>query len=80
MIHHLPLLFISEHTACFPRTQATFHSPPASLPSAVRDNSGLLRVGLDRLKFVVGIAGNALGLAGLIAGCWMGLQVLQAFL
>jgi hypothetical protein len=25
------------------------------------------------------VAGNAAGFAGLIAGCWAGLQVLQAF-
>jgi len=85
MIHHLLILFVSDHSLRTPAVQATLHTPPApSVPGGrERDGSGQDFSGQDRLsqlKFVASVAANAAGFAGLIAGCWLGLLVLQAFM
>jgi len=80
MIQDLPILFFSDHAACLPAVQASTLPPPASSAPGQQGTDGSSGSGPGRLKFVAGVAGNAIGFAALIAGCWLGLQVLQAFL
>ena len=80
MTPNLILLFAPEHTLRSPTVQATLHTPPAPSSPVGREGDGFQQGRLGQLRFVASVAGNAAGFAGLIAGCWMGLQVLQAFM
>jgi hypothetical protein len=80
MIRSLPVLFVSDNAACHPPVQATLCSPPASEAPVAQGRAGMSEAGPGRLKFMAGVAADAAGFTGLIAGCWAGLQILQAFL
>jgi len=80
MIHNLLILFVSEHTVRTPAVQATLHTPPAPSMPGDRDSYSAGQGWRSQLRFVAGVVANATGFAGLIAGCWLGLQVLQSFL
>ena len=80
MIQSLLMLSGSGQPVQSPLIQATLIQPPAST-LLERTESG--RVGKEspgRFKFMVCVAGNAAGFAGLMAGCWLGLLLLQTFL
>lgn len=70
---HSLFLFLAPETT---PEQATMTSPPA-IAGPARTAPG--RGGLC-LRRIAGIAGDMLGFAALFAGCWLFLQVLQAFL
>ena len=67
------IMFLAPETASL---QATPTSPPAVAIPARRDPAR----GDVTWKFAAGVAGNAVGFAALMAGCWMVLQLLQALL
>jgi hypothetical protein len=69
MIHSLTMFLAPQ--AC--QQQATTVSPPAPEPPA--DASRLCR--RASLRFMAGIAGNAIGFGVLLAGCWFSLQLIQ---
>jgi hypothetical protein len=80
MTQNLILLFAPEHSLRSPAVQATLHTPPAPSSPDTRERDGSQPGRLGQLRFMASVAGNAAGFAGIIAGCWMGLQVLQAFM
>ena len=80
MTPNLILLFAPEHSLRSPVVQATLHTPPAPTSPDDRESNGSQQGRLGQLRFIASVAGNAAGFAGIIAGCWMGLQVLQAFM
>lgn len=53
--------------------QATPHSPPAVASAAPGRNRRIRR----DWRFAAGVAGNAVGFAALLAGCWLALTVAQ---
>ena len=63
-----------------PVIQATLNQPPASMAPEQVDRIESSRAGSRGLKFMVCVAANAAGFAGLMAGCWLSLQLLQTFL
>ena len=72
MFHSL-MMFLAPEAA---QAQATPTSPPAVARPVRRSPAR----GLISLRFAVGVIGNTIGLAALMAGCWMVLQLMQAFL
>ena len=80
MIHNLLTLLVPDSTFHPPGIQATYRTPPADSPLVERtaDCSGVTEV--SGLKFMAGVVGDACGFAGVVAACWMGLQLLQNFL
>ena len=72
-MRHSLLMFLAPATAS---PQATTNSPPAEVAPAPRR----LAAGTLSWKTVLGVLGNAAGLVALLAGCWLMLQVLGAFL
>ena len=67
------MMFLAPETA---PAQATPTSPPAvARPVRRRPARGVIS-----LRFVAGVVGNAVGFMALLAGCWMVLQLMQAFL
>ena len=71
MLHSL-MMFLAPATA---QVQATPTSPPA----VARPVRAPAREGIS-LRFVAGIIGDAVGFLVMLAGCWMVLQLMQAFL
>ena len=63
-----------------PVIQATFNQPPASMAPDQSDRVKSSRERSPGLKFMASVAANAAGFAGLMAGCWLSLQLLQTFL
>lgn len=80
MMHNLLTLLVPDSTFHPPGIQATYRTPPAlsSCAGNEADRPGL--TGRNRLKFMAGVVGDACGFAGVIAGCWTGLQLLQNFI
>jgi hypothetical protein len=71
------LLFMTSESGLLPSAaQATLHKPPAasSLASAAK------RKQVHQFKFVVCVAGNTIGFAGILASCWLSLQLLQSWM
>ena len=71
MFHSL-MLFLAPETA---QTQATPTSPPAVARPARRPARGSVS-----LHLVASVVGNAAGFVAMLAGCWMVLQLMQAFM
>ena len=71
-------LFSPASTTAYPLVQATCLKPPAPRSSEDTGEHSSSRP-VNRLPFMVRVAGDAVGFTGLVAGCWFGLQVLQAF-
>ena len=71
MIHSL-MMFLSPESAV---PQATPVSPPA--PDTPARQPGKLRASI---RFMAGVAGNAIGFGALLAGCWFSLQLMQLVL
>jgi hypothetical protein len=71
------LLFMTpENGVVSSPPQATMHKPPAvSSPSP---GFGLGR--FPRVRFAASVAGNTIGFAGILASCWLSLQVLQSWM
>lgn len=63
-----------------PIVQATLNQPPASASRGTTGKTRLTDESPGRFKFMVIVAGNAAGFAGLMAGCWLGVQLLQSVL
>jgi hypothetical protein len=80
MIQNLLMLLAPESTAVYPAVQATFHTPPAKSSRSEKGTDSPFRRRINSLKFVGSVAGNAIGFAGLMASCWLSLQLLQAYL
>jgi len=80
MLHSL-MMFLAPANA---QVQATPTSPPAVARPARRPARGSISSRLQRrgisLRLVANILGNAVGFIVLLAGCWLVLQLLQAFL
>jgi hypothetical protein len=72
MFHSLMMFLAPEAEP----VQATLDSPPAVARSAGPSPAR----GVITLRSVVAVIGNAVGFALLMAGCWMALQLMQAFL
>ena len=71
MLHCL-MMFLAPESA---QTQATPTSPPAVARPVRRPARGSVS-----LRLVADVVGNAAGLVAMLAGCWMILQLMQAFL
>jgi len=71
MLHSL-MMFLAPANA---QVQATPTSPPA----VARPARGPARGGIS-LRLAASVVGNAVGFVALLAGCWLVLQVIQAFL
>ena len=69
------LLLMSPESAVVPSAvQATLHMPPAESSAAAVTTSRQIHA----VKFVVSVAGNTIGFAGILAACWLSLQLLQS--
>jgi hypothetical protein len=66
------MLFLAPEAA---HTQATPTSPPAVARPVRRPARGSVS-----LRLVADVVANAVGFAAMLAGCWMVLQLMQAFL
>jgi len=80
MIHQF-LMFLAPETAA-PRglMQATTLKPPAE-PSQANASVPVAAPGrVHTARLLVSVAANAIGFAIFIAGCWLCLQLLQAYL
>ena len=71
MIHSL-MMFRAPESAV---PQATPVSPPA--PEKPARQPGRV---LTSIRFMAGVAGNAIGFGALLAGCWFSLQLMQLVL
>jgi len=71
MFHSL-MLFLAPEAA---QTQATPTSPPAVVRPVRRPARGSVS-----LHLVANVVGNAAGFVVMLAGCWMVLLLMQAFL
>jgi hypothetical protein len=58
---------------------AQVQATPTSPPAVARPVRKPARGGIS-LRLAVNVAGNAIGLVALLAGCWMVLQLIQALL
>lgn len=75
MIHKL-LLMTPESGLLPSAAQATLHQPPADSPPAPYAKLKQLHA----IKFVACVAGNVIGFAGILAGCWLSLQLLHSWI
>jgi len=66
------MMFLAPEAA---QAQATPTSPPAVARPARRPARGSIS-----LRGAASVAGNTIGFAALMAGCWLVLQLMQAFL
>ena len=76
MLHNLSMLLAPENAAAYRGSQATLQKPPAIPPLAPVSSAGKAR----SLKFLARIAGNAIGFAGIMAACWLSLQLVQTYM
>ena len=76
MIHSFWMLLMPENVSGHLAVQATPQKPPAKLLPA----RGATTDRAHSLKFVASVAGNAFGFAGIMATCWLSLQLLQSLL
>ena len=80
MIQNLLMLFVPENMRHSSAAGATVHPPPAPRRSPEARMKAVVSRPVNTLKFVAAVTADAVGFAGLLAGCWTGLQLLQAFL
>lgn len=71
MIHHLMMFLAAEGSI----PQAKLTSPPAKKQPASR-----LQRACNSIRFMAGVTANAAGFGLLLAGCWLSLQLMQAYL
>ena len=71
MIHSLMMFLAPEPNV----QQATPVSPPA--PEKPATQPGRVKTSV---RFMAGVAGNAIGFGALLAGCWFSLQLMQLVL
>ncbi len=76
MIHQVLMFLALDNAATQGLTQATLRTPPA-YPSPGPVAAPLQ---LKSVKFIASVLGNAAGFASFIAGCWLCLQLMEAFL
>ncbi len=80
MIHQFLMFLAPENAAPQGLMQATTLKPPADPPQLTTSVPAAAPGRVHAVKFIVSVAVNATGLAVFIAGCWLCLQLLQAYL
>jgi hypothetical protein len=80
MIHQFLLFLAPDNAATQGLTQATLRTPPAYPSQATAPGPVAAPSQLKSVKFIASILGNAVGFAMFIAGCWLCLKLMQAFL
>ncbi len=80
MIHQFLVFLAPDNAALRGLTQATTLKPLAD-PSRANASVPVAAPGrVHTVKFMISIAADAIGFAIFIAGCWLCLQLLQAYL
>jgi hypothetical protein len=80
MIHQFLLFLAPDNAATQGLTQATLRTPPANPSQATAPGPVAAPSQLKSVKFIASVLGNAAGFALFIAGCWLCLKLIQAFL
>jgi len=80
MIHQFLMFLAPENAAPQGLMQATTLKPPADPAQATASVPVAAPGRVHTVKFMVSIAADAIGFAIFIAGCWLCLQLLQAYL
>jgi len=80
MIHQVLMFLALDHAATQGLTQATLRTPPAYPSQATAPGPVAAPLQLKSVKFIASVLGNAAGFASFIAGCWLCLQLMGAFL
>jgi hypothetical protein len=80
MIHPFLMFLAPDDAATQGLTQATLRTPPAYPSQVTAPGPVAAPLQLKSVKFAASVLGNAVGFALFIAGCWLCLQLLQAYL
>jgi len=80
MIHPFLMFLAPENAAPQGLMQATTLKPPADPSQATSSVPAAAPGRVHSARFLVSVAGNAIGFAVFIAGCWLFLQLLHAYL
>ena len=80
MIHQVLMFLALDNAATQGLTQATLRTPPAYPSQATAPGPVAAPLQLKSVKFIASVLGNAAGFASFIAGCWLCLQLMGAFL
>ena len=80
MIHQFLMFLAPDNAATQGLTQATLRTPPAYPSQATAPGPVAAPMRLKSVKFIATVIGNAVGFAMFIAGCWLCLQLIEAFL
>ena len=71
------LMFLAPETAISRgRAQATIPKPPAASRPVPGSSSSRFR----KFKLIAEVVGNAFGFGGILAACWLCLQLMQTYL
>ncbi len=80
MIHPILMFLAPENAATQGLAQATLRTPPAYPSQATASGPVAAPLPLKPVKFIACVLGNAAGFAMFVAGCWLCLDLMQAFL
>lgn len=80
MSHQFLMFLAPDNAATRGLTQATLRTPPAYPSQANASGPVAAPLRLKSVPFIASVLGNAAGFAGFIAGCWLCLQLMRAFL
>ena len=76
MIYNLLLFLAPAPAISRGQAQATIPKPPA-VSGPVSGSSSCL---FKKLKLIVDVVGNAVGFTGILAACWLSLQLVQTYM
>ena len=80
MIHQVLMFLAPDNAAKQGLTQATLRAPPAYPSQATAPGPVAAPLLLKSVKFIASVLGNTVGFASFIAGCWLCMQLMAAFL